>query len=75
MGVREEGRIYTYGYIATTRMTLALKWAVMRAILIFHNNCDGQSHKTVSTNHNIFEEKGEPKHNRAEALLHTSLTP
>ena len=23
---------------------------------------DGQSHKTVSTNHNLFEEKGEPKH-------------
>ena len=22
---------------------------------------DGQSHKTVSTNHNLFEEKGEPK--------------
>ena len=23
--------------------------------------CDGQSHKTMSTNHNLFEEKGEPK--------------
>ena len=22
--------------------------------------CEGQSHKTVSTNHNLFEEKGEP---------------
>ena len=22
---------------------------------------DGQSHKTVSTNHNLFEEEGEPK--------------
>ena len=22
---------------------------------------DGQSHKTMSTNHNLFEEKGEPK--------------
>ena len=28
-----------------------------------------------STNHNLFEEKGEPKQNRAEALLLTSLTP
>ena len=27
---------------------------------------DGQSHKTVSTNHNLFEEKGEPKRNRTE---------
>ena len=26
---------------------------------------DGQSHKTVSTNHSLFEEKGEPKRNRA----------
>ena len=25
---------------------------------------DGQRHKTVSTNHNLFEEKGEPKRNR-----------
>ena len=25
---------------------------------------DGQSHKTVSTNHNLFEKKGEPKRYR-----------
>ena len=37
---------------------------------------DGQSHKTVSTNHNLFEEKGEPKRYRTEVLpLTTSLTP
>ena len=36
---------------------------------------DGQSHKTVSTNHNLFEEKGEPKRYRTEVLPHTSLTP
>ena len=35
---------------------------------------DGQSHRTVSTNHNIFEEKGEPKRYRAEVLPLTSLT-
>ena len=29
-------------------MTRALRWAAMRAILMFHN-CEGQSHKTVST--------------------------
>ena len=28
----------------------------------------------LSTNHNLFEEKGEPKRNRAEAFLFTSLT-
>ena len=29
---------------------------------------DGQSHKTVSTNYNLFEEKGEPKRYRTEVL-------
>ena len=29
---------------------------------------DGQSHKTVSTNHNLFEEKGELKRYRTEVL-------
>ena len=36
---------------------------------------DGQSHKTVSTNHNLSEEKGEPKRYRTEVLSRTSLTP
>ena len=36
---------------------------------------DGQSHKTVSTNHNLFEEKGEPKRYRTQVLPLTSLTP
>ena len=35
---------------------------------------DGQSHKTVSTNHNFFEEKGEPNRYRTEVLPLTSLT-
>ena len=35
---------------------------------------DGQSHKTVSTNHNLFEEKGEPKRYRTEVIPLTSLT-
>ena len=29
---------------------------------------DGQSHRTMSTNHNLFEEKGEPKRYRTEVL-------
>ena len=33
----------------------------------------GQSHKTVSTDHNLFEEKGEPKRYRTEVLPLTSL--
>ena len=36
---------------------------------------DGQSHKTVSTNYNLFEEKGEPKRYRTEVLPLTSLKP
>ena len=35
----------------TSWMTPVLRWAVTRAILMF--NCEGQSHKTVSTDHNI----------------------
>ena len=35
---------------------------------------DGQSHGTVSTNHNLFEEKGEPKQYPAEVIPLTSLT-
>ena len=33
---------------------------------------EGQSHKSVSTNHNLSEEKGEPKRYRTEVLLLTS---
>ena len=29
---------------------------------------DGQSHRTVTTNHNLFEGKGEPKRYRTEVL-------
>ena len=35
----------------------------------------GQSHKIVSTNHSLFEEKGEPKRYRTEVLPLTNLTP
>ena len=35
---------------------------------------DGHSHKTLSTNHNLFEEKGEPKRYRTEVLPLTILT-
>ena len=35
----------------------------------------GLRHKTVYTNHNLSEEKGEPKQYRTEVLPLTSLTP
>ena len=56
-------------------MIPALRWAAMRAIFNISVGSDGQSHKTVSTNHDLFEEKGEPKRYRTEVLPLTSLTP
>ena len=55
-------------------MIPALRWAAMRAIFNVSVGSDGRSHKTVSTNHNLFEEKGEPKRYRTEVLPLTSLT-
>ena len=52
MEVGGRGRLYTYHYNVTTRMTSALRWAAMRASLMF-DNCEGQSHKTVSTGDNF----------------------
>ena len=50
-----KGRLYTY--IATLSPEWpALQWAAMRAILMFHN-CEGRSHKTVSTDHNFWSER------------------
>ena len=39
-------------YTVIARMTSALRWAAMRATLMFHN-CEGQSRKTVSTDNNF----------------------
>ena len=36
MEVGEEGDDYAYRYTVTTRMTPALRWATMRAILMFY---------------------------------------
>ena len=36
------GRLYTYRYTVTTRMTLALRWAAVRAILLFHYGTDAE---------------------------------
>ena len=52
MEVGKREIIYTYRHTVTTRITSALRKAAMRAILMFHN-CEGQSHKAVSTDHNF----------------------
>ena len=36
MEVGDEGDYYTYHYTVATRMTPALRWAVITAILMFH---------------------------------------
>ena len=35
-GEKGGGTLYTYSYTATTRMPSALRWEVMRAILMCH---------------------------------------
>ena len=76
MEVGEEGERYTYHYTVPTRMMPALRWAATRAIfnvsLIVR---DKVTAGTVSTNHNLFEENGEPKRYRTVVLPITSLTP
>ena len=66
--------MYIYHYTVTTRMT-CIKMSSDESHFNVSVGSDGQSHKTVSTNHNLFEEKGEPKRNRTEVLPLTSLTP
>ena len=68
------GRLYTYRYTVTTRMIKNFKMGSDESHFNVSVGSDGQSHKKVSTNHNLFEEKGEPKRYRTEILPLTSLT-
>ena len=72
VGKRE---IATYRYTITTRMIPALRWAAMRASFNVSVGSDGQSHKTVSTNNNLSEEKGVPKRYWTEVPPLTSIMP
>ena len=70
------GRLYTYRYTVTTRMTPALKWA---AILKFIN-CEGQTlsqtHQTVSTDHSFWtERRAEAKSNRGPSAYQPNTLP
>ena len=69
------GEIIYLSYTVTTRMTSALRWAAMRAILMFHN-CEGQSHKTVSTDHNFWRERrAEADSNRGPSAYQPNALP
>ena len=74
MEVGEEGDYnYVYRYTVTTRMTPALKMGSDESH--FHVSLTAVRDKVtrLSTNHNLFEEKGEPKRYGTEILLLTSL--
>ena len=75
MEVGEEGDyIPSYRYTVTTRMIPALRWAATdESHFNVSVGSDGQSHRKVSTNHSLLEEKGEPKQYRTEVLPLTSL--
>ena len=72
VGGRE--RLYTYRYDVTTRMTSALMWAAMRAILMFHN-CEGQSQKQDSIHRpQLLKRKESRSGFEPRSLRFTSLT-
>ena len=56
-------------------MTSALRWAAMRAILMFQKEVMDKVTGQCPQTHNLLEEKGEPKRYRTEVLPLTSLTP
>ena len=69
-------RLYTYRYTVTTRMTPALSWAPMTAIFMFHDYCEGQGHKTVSTNHSFWREsRAEADSNRGPSAYQPNALP
>ena len=67
------GRLYTYRYTVTTRMTcirMGSDESHFNVSLTVRDKVTRQCPQTTTT-----EEKGEPKRNRPEVLLLTSLTP
>ena len=76
MEVGGRGRLYTYRYTVTTQNDSCIKTGSDESHFNVSVGSDGQRHKTLSTNHNLFEEKGEPKRYRTEVLPPlTSLSP
>ena len=69
---RDRGRLYTYRYTVTTDQNDSC--IKMGSDESKNHNRTGQCHQCPQSTLNLFEEKGEPKRNRAEALLLTSVT-
>ena len=69
------GRLYIYRYIVTTmyQNDSCIKMGSDESHFNVSVGSDGQSHKPVFINHNLFEEKGEPKRYRTKVLPLTSL--
>ena len=69
------GRLYAYPIATLSHQNdFCIKMGSDESHFNVSVGSDGQSHKTVSTNHNLFEEKGEPKRYRTEVLPLTILT-
>ena len=75
-GKREIIYLSLYMYTVTTRMTSALRWAIPNQRAIFIYNCEGQSHKTVSTDHNFWREgTAEAESNRGPSAYQLNALP
>ena len=61
------GRLYNYRY-TIHQNDFCIKMGSDESHFNVSVGSDGQSHKTVSINHNLFEEKGEPKRHQTEVL-------
>ena len=75
MGVGVEGDYIPIAPLSPPENDFCIEMGSVESHFNVSVGSDGQSHKTVSTNHNLFEEKGEPKRYRSEVLPLTSLTP
>ena len=75
MNVGEEGDYIPIATLSPQEMIPALRWAAMRAILIFQQEVTDTVTRQCPQTTTFFEEKGEPKQYRTEVLPLTSLTP
>ena len=75
MEVGEEGDYIYLSLHCHHQIDFCIKMGSDESYFNVSEGSDGQSHKTMSTGHNPFEEKGEPKRIRTKGLPLTSLTP